>query len=76
MNCERCGREPLLTRTRRFRCDRCQKLVCNRCCSRGGRGQGREALQEIAATARARTSYLTDIERIARAALEKLRHGR
>jgi len=36
-NCERCNRDTMFSR--RFRCGRCERLVCSKCCTRGGTGQ-------------------------------------
>ncbi len=38
--CERCAAPPILTPSRRFRCLACKRLVCRRCCSTHGSGQG------------------------------------
>ena len=35
--CERCSTSPTI-RSRRFRCYHCKRLVCARCCRRGGHG--------------------------------------
>lgn len=36
--CQRCTRDQ--RGSRRFRCVTCERLVCCRCCNRGGSGQG------------------------------------
>ncbi len=36
--CDSCQRHE--DRARRFRCDSCDRMVCSRCCTRGGSGQG------------------------------------